>query len=103
MASPNSVDGPTSTSKAILLLASVVELLNDLPLTLWLHLLTLVPALSGCVATFFSMVDVVHVLYILAIMGYFLFIKREHDRVQESDGMQAIIISEETEAHATRY
>jgi len=71
-------DGPTMMAKAYLLLGVLLSLTNDMPVHIWADLLP-----GGCVFWLASWIDLLHLLYLPALLCFFLFIRSEYLRNME--------------------
>ena len=84
-------DGPTGTAKVHLVMAAVLFLLSDLPLEMWSSLVswhhertaTTHLHLEYCPLVFASWIDVVFLIYTLALLLFFLFVRLEFRRNME--------------------
>lgn len=71
-------DGPTWESKVFLSIAAGLNVLGDIPLVVWSRILP-----NNCVFAVASLVDLVHILFILSLVFFFLFLTREYRRNME--------------------
>jgi len=74
----SSTDGPTKQSKVYLVAAAVLNVVGDLPLTIWSAMLP-----GGCVFVIASWVDIVHIFYLISLVFFFLFLRSEYLRNME--------------------
>lgn len=71
-------DGPTQRSKIYLAIATFINVTCDLPLTIWNSVFP-----DGCVFVIASWIDLVHILYIVSLLFFFLFLRSEYLRNME--------------------
>jgi len=71
-------DGPTRQSRVYLGIAAFLNIAGDLPLTIWNSIFA-----DGCVFVVASWVDFVHLLYIVSLVFFFLFLRSEYLRNME--------------------
>ncbi|KAL6077355.1 G protein-coupled receptor [Balamuthia mandrillaris] len=71
-------DGPTLKSKIYLVVAAVLNLANDLPLPVWAKILP-----DNCIFWIGSYVDLIHIIYFISLLFFFLFIRSEYLRNME--------------------
>jgi len=92
-------DGPTTRSRVLLIIAAILYFVNDLPASVWskfyeygtcamLRTLIMLIANSwqlapGCVFVVGSIVDLVHLLYLVSQIFFFLFLRSEYLRNAE--------------------
>eukprot|EP01122_Echinamoeba_exundans_P003610 TRINITY_DN13690_c0_g1_i1.p1 TRINITY_DN13690_c0_g1~~TRINITY_DN13690_c0_g1_i1.p1 ORF type:complete len:400 (+),score=45.80 TRINITY_DN13690_c0_g1_i1:41-1240(+) len=73
-------EGPTIWSKIFLIIATVLHGFNDLPYDFWADVLTQL----GCVFYIASWLDLVHILYFVALLFFFIFLRAEYHRNREN-------------------
>jgi hypothetical protein len=73
-------DGPTTRSRVLLIIAAILYFVNDLPASIWGKLYEYAP---GCVFVVGSIVDLVHLLYLVSQIFFFLFLRSEYLRNAE--------------------
>lgn len=71
-------DGPTKISKLLLCIGVVLNVVNDLPLSVWAQFLP-----PKCFFGIFSAVDILHSAYLVSLVFFFLFIRSEYHRNME--------------------
>jgi len=74
----NSTDGPTTQSKIFVCVAALINVLGDVPLQFWAHVLP-----GGCIFIIASWVDLIHLLQFLSLVFFFLFLRSEYLRNME--------------------
>jgi len=80
--------GPELVSKVILFIAVLLNLVNDFPITLWA---TVINKDMGCsISGVFSWLDIVNVSYIIGLILFFAFLRKEFMRNKE-DAIWTII------------
>jgi len=73
------IEGPSPSSKLILLFASILDLVNNLPVTVWASIINN----DTCPLYILSYADVVHLLFCIAQVLFFVFLRAEFMRNKE--------------------
>jgi len=73
------IEGPSLSSKIILLFASVLDLVNNLPVTIWARIIKN----DKCTFCILGYVDLIHLLFCVAQVLFFIFLRAEFIRNKE--------------------
>jgi hypothetical protein len=75
----NKIEGPLISSRVILLIATILDTVNNLPVTLWAEIIEDPECLFGAI----SIVDIIHIVFWFAQVLFFLFLRAEFVRNKE--------------------
>jgi len=75
----NQIEGPKNSSRAILLIAALLDTINNIPVTLWADIIND----RNCVFHVLGKVDIIHILFCIAQILFFLFLREEFLRNKE--------------------
>jgi len=73
------IEGPKNISRFIMLIASILDTINNIPVTLWAEALHD----NTCLFHLFGKVDLIHVIFVLAQILFFIFLRSEFIRNKE--------------------
>jgi len=75
----NKIEGPTRSSRFILFIGAILDTINNIPVTIWAEIIDD----EGCIFHIIGKVDIIHILFCLAQLVFFIFLRREFFRNKE--------------------
>lgn len=75
----NSIEGPKTSSRVILLIASMLDTINNIPIPLW----AVIIKDRFCTFSVLGKIDIIHMMFVVAQILFFVFLREEFIRNKE--------------------